>query len=154
MKKKLYRSRKDKMLGGVAGGLAEYFEIDPTLVRIAFVVTLMLGGTGMLAYLILWIVVPEEPYTFPGSDTSTGSPTTDEQQTPGSSSPNDTFAAYTEAYTKQKQNRKSLAGWILIIIGALFLADNFIPHFCIGNFWPLILVAIGAGLLIKANNNK
>ena len=64
MNKKLYRSRKDKMIGGVAGGLGEYFEIDPTLVRIIFVVSLFLGGTGILAYVILWIVVPEEPWTF------------------------------------------------------------------------------------------
>ena len=64
MNKKLYRSNKDKMLGGVAGGLADYFAIDPTLVRIIFVVSLFAGGAGVLAYIILWIVVPEEPYAF------------------------------------------------------------------------------------------
>jgi len=58
MNKKLYRSRKDKMIGGVAGGLGEYFDIDSTLVRIIFVVSLFLGGTGVLAYIILWIVIP------------------------------------------------------------------------------------------------
>jgi phage shock protein C len=61
--KKLYRSKKDRMLGGVAGGLAEYFSVDPTLVRLLFVfVALWLGG-GILVYLIMWIVVPEEPDT-------------------------------------------------------------------------------------------
>ena len=61
--KKLFRSKKDRMLGGVAGGLAEYFSVDPTLVRLLFVfVALWLGG-GILVYLIMWIVVPEEPDT-------------------------------------------------------------------------------------------
>ena len=64
MNKKLYRSSKDKMLGGVAAGLGEYFDIDATLVRVIFVVTLFLGGTGVLAYIILWIIVPEEPIIF------------------------------------------------------------------------------------------
>ena len=58
--KRLYRSRTDKMIGGVAGGLAEYFNVDPTLVRIVFVLLGVLGG-GVLAYLVMWIVVPQEP---------------------------------------------------------------------------------------------
>lgn len=153
MNKKLYRSRRDKMLGGVAGGLAEYFDIDPTLVRIAFVITLFLGGSGILAYVILWIVVPEEPFVFQMPGTNTEQQKTDEKQQEGGSA-DDAFKAYQEASELQRQRRRSLAGWILIIIGALFLAQNFIPHFCVGNFWPLILVAIGAALLLKAKNNK
>lgn len=158
MNRKLYRSRKDKMLGGVAGGLAEYFDIDPTLVRIAFVIILFLGGSGILAYLILWIVVPEEPYVFnmPGSGTDqsqTGEQKTDEQKT-GEGTQEDAFKAYQQAAEMQRHRRRNLAGWILIIFGALFLAQNFLPNFCIGNFWPLILVAIGAALLLKAKNNN
>ena len=52
------------MIGGVAGGLGEYLDIDSTLVRVIFVVSLFLGGSGVLAYIILWIVVPEEPWVF------------------------------------------------------------------------------------------
>lgn len=59
--KKLYRSRKDRMVAGVAGGVAEYFNVDPTLIRLAFVFLLLWGGGGFLLYIIMWIVVPEEP---------------------------------------------------------------------------------------------
>ena len=58
--KKLYRSRKNKMLGGVCGGIGEYFDIDPTLVRLGMV-ALSLMGPGVLIYLLAWIIVPEEP---------------------------------------------------------------------------------------------
>ena len=65
MAKKLYRSITDKMIGGVAGGLAEYFDIDSTLVRVLFIVVVFLGGGGIVAYIILWIVVPQKPYEIP-----------------------------------------------------------------------------------------
>jgi phage shock protein C len=58
--KRLYRSRKDKILGGVCGGLAEYFGIDPTLLRLVWVVFTLLGGAGFLAYMIAWIVIPKK----------------------------------------------------------------------------------------------
>jgi phage shock protein C len=58
--KRLKRSIKDKMLAGVCGGLADYFEIDPSLIRLAFVLAVLLGGTGVLAYLVMWIIVPKE----------------------------------------------------------------------------------------------
>ena len=62
MAKQLYRSTTDKMIAGVCGGLAEYFAIDPVIVRIVAVV-LLFGGPGFLAYVILWIVVPPNPGT-------------------------------------------------------------------------------------------
>ena len=58
--KKLYRSRTERMLGGVCGGLGEYLNIDPTLVRLAFVAATLLGGPGIVAYIVLWIITPEE----------------------------------------------------------------------------------------------
>ncbi len=58
MSKRLYRSSTDKQLGGVCGGLAEYFEIDPSLVRIGAILCLLLAGTGFLAYLVAWLVIP------------------------------------------------------------------------------------------------
>lgn len=59
---RLYRSRKDRMIGGVCGGLAEYFNIDPIIVRIIALILLLPGGLpGFLPYVILWIVVPENP---------------------------------------------------------------------------------------------
>jgi phage shock protein C len=59
--KKLYRSRSDRRIAGVCGGLASYFSIDPTLVRLLFVLGLLFVGGTFLAYIILMIVVPEEP---------------------------------------------------------------------------------------------
>ncbi|MFI5275398.1 MAG: PspC domain-containing protein [Candidatus Saccharimonadales bacterium] len=62
MEKKLYRSRKNRMIAGVCGGLAEYFHIDPVIVRLIALFLLLPGGApGLLPYLILWILVPENP---------------------------------------------------------------------------------------------
>ena len=61
MTKRLYKSRNDKMLGGVCGGIAEYFDIDPTLVRLGWVLFCALGGSGILAYIVAAIVIPEQP---------------------------------------------------------------------------------------------
>lgn len=58
--KKLYRSRNNKMIAGVCAGLAAYFDIDPTIIRLAFVLLALFQGFGVLAYLILWIIVPLE----------------------------------------------------------------------------------------------
>lgn len=61
MEKRLYRSTKDRMIGGVCGGIAEYFNADPVIVRLAAVLTLVFGiFPAVLAYLILWVVVPED----------------------------------------------------------------------------------------------
>ncbi len=57
--KRLYRSRKNKVLGGVCGGLGEYFEIDPSLIRLIWVLIFFMGGSGLLIYIIFWIVLPE-----------------------------------------------------------------------------------------------
>jgi phage shock protein C len=59
--KRLYRSRSNRQLGGVCGGIAEFFDLDPTLVRLFFVFAFLLGGHGLLVYLLLWLIVPEEP---------------------------------------------------------------------------------------------
>lgn len=59
--KRLYRSRQDRMIGGVCGGLGDYFDIDPTVIRLLFVFGTLLGGPGVIAYLILLVIVPLEP---------------------------------------------------------------------------------------------
>ena len=61
MNKKLYKSNTNKMLEGVCGGIAEYFGIDPTIVRLAWVVFCALGGSGILAYIIAAIIIPRAP---------------------------------------------------------------------------------------------
>jgi phage shock protein PspC (stress-responsive transcriptional regulator) len=55
------RSRNERIIGGVCGGLAEYFQIDPVLIRVAFLVITLMGGAGILLYLILWVAVPQTP---------------------------------------------------------------------------------------------
>jgi phage shock protein PspC (stress-responsive transcriptional regulator) len=59
--RRLYRSRTDRKLAGVCGGLAQYFNTDATLLRVLFVVLALLGGPGLVIYLLMWILVPEEP---------------------------------------------------------------------------------------------
>lgn len=61
MEKKLYKSETNKMLAGVCGGIAEYFNIDPTLVRLGWLVFCALGGSGLLAYIIMAIIMPSRP---------------------------------------------------------------------------------------------
>lgn len=61
MAKRLYRSKNERMIAGVCGGLGEYFDIDPVIVRLLFVALVLGVGTGVLLYLIMWIVVPEAP---------------------------------------------------------------------------------------------
>ena len=61
MEKKLYRSRSDKKIAGVCGGLAKYLNIDPTVVRLIWAIVVVCGGAGLLAYLICALVIPEEP---------------------------------------------------------------------------------------------
>jgi len=61
MAKKLYRSRYEKVFGGVCGGLGRHFDIDPVIVRIIWVFAVLIAGVGVLAYIIAWIIVPQEP---------------------------------------------------------------------------------------------
>ncbi len=59
--KKLYRSRENKKVGGVCGGIAEYFNLDPTLVRLGAIVLIFIWGAGLLAYIVAWAIIPERP---------------------------------------------------------------------------------------------
>lgn len=157
MSKKLYRSTTDKMLGGVAGGLGEYFNVDSTLIRVLFIVVVFLGGGGILAYIILWIVVPQKPYEVPASFVSSASlgdeknrseEKSEQFTTAGSDNPDQN--QFVQA--NQKGERSIWFGLIFIFIGGLLLLDNLFPRFDFGDYWPMILIAIGIGLLIKAKN--
>lgn len=59
--KRLYRSKRERVLGGVCGGLAEYFGLDVSLVRLGWIVFVLLGGSGIIAYILAWFVIPAEP---------------------------------------------------------------------------------------------
>ncbi|MCQ2136304.1 MAG: PspC domain-containing protein [Bacteroidales bacterium] len=62
MEKRLYRSATDRKIGGVCAGLAKYFNIDPTIVRLLWIIALFCMGGGLLAYLIAWVIIPDEPF--------------------------------------------------------------------------------------------
>jgi len=156
MGKKLYRSTNDKMLGGVAGGLAEYFGIDSTLVRVLFIVIVFLGGGGIIAYIILWIVVPQKPYELPKNPFT---------QAPPDSGGSSDFSSSQNSSDNFSMSHGEIAGsvtqsgskqlWIaivLIVIGGLLLLDNIFPRFDFDHYWPVILIGIGIGLLLKAKN--
>lgn len=156
MGKKLYRSTNDKMLGGVAGGLAEYFGIDSTLVRVLFIVIVFLGGGGIIAYIILWIVVPQKPYELPKSPFTQSPPdsggssnyTSDQNKSDNFSVTNGEIAGS----VAQPGNKQIWIAIVLIVIGGLLLLDNIFPRFDFDHFWPVILIGIGIGLLLKAKN--
>ncbi|MBE3577925.1 MAG: PspC domain-containing protein [Limnochordales bacterium] len=59
--RRLFRSKRQRILGGVCGGLAEYFGLDVSLIRLAWILFVLLGGSGILAYLLAWFVIPPEP---------------------------------------------------------------------------------------------
>ena len=151
MNKKLYRSYKDKMIGGVAGGLAEYFNVDSTLIRVLFLVILFLGGTGVLAYIIMWIIVPEQPIIFP--DPNATEP--NKEETDASAQENQFDAnAYYASLDRQREKRRTIAGIIILALGIIFLLDNFIPKIRFGDYWPFILVAVGVAILLSAKNKN
>lgn len=61
--KKLYRSQKNRMLAGVCGGIAEYFNLDPTIIRLAWIILGLVYGFGVLGYIIAWLIIPINPYS-------------------------------------------------------------------------------------------
>ena len=161
--KRLYRSQTDRKFAGVAGGLAEYFVMDPLLIRLAFVILFFAGGGGFLIYIVLWIVTPENPVRImpsmnqPAQDYQTSNQdssgfTTDASGNTSESPKTETsFTASPPVPQTRERNKGSLiGGLVLITLGALFLADELIPQVNFGDLWPIILIVIGVGLLINA----
>jgi phage shock protein C len=155
--KKLYRSITDRVIGGVAAGLAEYFALDPVLVRLLFVIFTLAGGGGLLVYIVMWIVIPEKPVDpkeFQNSHTE-NQPEMENQEKPfeesNTGSNNPVLNDSKKTKTRERRNRGSLiGGLVLITLGVLFMLDNLLPNINFGDLWPVILIVIGAGLLINA----
>lgn len=146
MVKKLYRSTTDKMIAGVCGGLAEYFEIDSTLIRILFLALLIFGGGGFLIYLIMWIVVPKRPYYIESQSTDFSekkSPDINYQQT-------DNYPV--EVESPKSYDKNVVVGIIVIVIGLLLLFDNFDLMFGFSKLWPILLIIFGGYLIFKSKS--
>jgi phage shock protein C len=135
MKKTLYRSRENKVFGGVAGGMAEYFDVDPVLIRIAWVIGIFTFGLGFLAYIILMFIMPKKPYEVITNEDGTLSSFSDSDLKPN-----------------RKQNKLTF-GIILIVIGVLFFINNMIPQLPFHLLWPVALIVIGAMIIFKSFMN-
>jgi len=129
---RLYRSPDDRMLAGVAGGLAEMLHTDPSLVRIVWAVLIVLtGGLAFLVYIVMAIVVPDEdtvygPAGVPVADRRAGAPRT------GGMSP------------------AVLIGGFLTVLGGFFLLREIFPRIDFDWIWPLALVGLGVVLIVVA----
>ena len=131
--KKLYKSLRDRMMGGVCGGISEYLDIDSTIVRIVFVVMALFGGSGIIIYIAGLLIFPDN------GDVLTKEVKVEEKSTAG------------------------FWGALLIILGILFLISDFgfrgINHYWMwhgfrGMFIPIIIIALGAWLLLKPSGEK
>ena len=139
-----YRLRKGKVIGGVCSGIAEYFDIDPVLLRIGFAVSFFMYGTGFLLYIILLIALPYKDEIREYSDAN------DETDNANSSFDNDT----TPLGSKHKAKRNLVGGIVLIVMGMIFLAHNYIPEVDFSDLWPLVLVVIGATTIYNSMNRS
>lgn len=146
MEKKLQRNEQDKMIAGVCSGLAEYFDVDVTWVRIAFVLAVMAGASGVLAYIVLWIAVPKKPY-IPNYGQFNADYKVYEQADPAFS---------TQFATPKKYDSgtgRLIAGSIFIFFGTFFLLNEFnlIPDWVeFHTLWPVLLIAMGVYTLSKS----
>jgi phage shock protein C len=127
MDRKLHRSRQNRYIGGVCGGLGEYFDIDPTLVRlIAIVLTLASVGVGLLAYIAAWIIVPNVPADY----------------------------VQVESPRRYPSWCRYLPGLILVVIGAIMLVQEFYFWFGWHEIGPIVLILLGLVLLLYRKSPK
>jgi phage shock protein C len=163
MEKKLYRDEQRKTVGGVCAGLAEYFGVDVSVVRVLFVLAVFLKGIGILPYIVLWIVLPKKPFNYtdptyqpgvtPGynpkyNPTAFGNVKVD-YTVPPPHTIGQPFGQYPPV--KKSSNAGVIFGVVLIALGSIFLLDqfDFIPDWDFEKLWPVVLVAVGLTLLFS-----
>ena len=142
---RLYRSPDDRMLAGVAGGLAEMLDIDPSIIRIVWAVVIVLtGGLALLVYIVMAIVVPERPVGV------------EPRQAAGPSAGASPGPAGTSPGPVRRTGRSDgargglVAGLILIVIGGFFLVRELIPSIDLGFWWPTVAIGLGVVLVVVA----
>ncbi|MFH1849160.1 MAG: PspC domain-containing protein [archaeon] len=139
--KKLYRSRENKVLAGVCGGIGEYFSIDPVWIRLAFVLFAMAHGIGVLIYIVGWIIIPENP------DHKTGKKTTAENTVDRIRSE---LKSCKTSKVKCQGNGTVAFGVFLLFIGSVLLLKNIFSWFSFSYIWPLSLIALAIYLITKS----
>jgi len=128
--KKLYRSETNRLIAGVCGGLAEYFETDPVLVRIIFLFLSLIGAGGIFLYLILWVMIPEKNEEHKNSAHD--------------------FAREVREHMNSSHNTvHSLLGIFIIMIGILLLVDQFFPGYGFEKFWPVLIILFGVLVMFR-----
>jgi phage shock protein C len=150
MNRRLYQSRTDSIIGGVAAGLADYLGADPALVRVAWaLIAIVTGGAGIVAYVVAWIVVPEAPK---GVASTTGSPALD--PVTGQPDPSAPLPAASAADRRPSTNPGLLVGVGLVLLGAWFLAREYLPPIDWSLVWPVLLIGVGALILLTTARNR
>lgn len=134
--KRLERDIRNKAIGGVCSGLANYFDMDPAFWRVLFFFVFFFGGSGLLIYLILWIVMPAK------KDYETTDAIAHQ-------------AGATEVGNeRKKKNNNMAAGLILIGIGVICLVGRYIPEINWRTAWPIFLIILGLVLIIPINRKN
>ena len=168
--RRLYRSRRDRQLAGVAGGMAEYLEIDPTVVRILWILSVFLGGFGILLYIIMAFIVPLDPRGMPAPGAGPWqAPGPGEAANPEGGPPNPEAGAANPDWTATPQWTAPAPGWtapdgrsdarggrgglivgvMLVVFGSIALANVLLPGWAVGvALGPAFLVALGVALLV------
>ena len=161
--RRLVRSRHERMVAGVCGGLGRYFDTDPVIWRLGFVLVTLMGGAGLLAYIILAIVLPEEGRDEAARATleehaedlaNAGQQLGDELTASGQRLREDLrgWSDYRSPEdTARRQRSRQLGGMILIGLGALFLLGNMGIFAWVSwdKLWPAVLIVIGLALLLR-----
>jgi phage shock protein C len=140
---RLYRSRDERVLAGVAGGVAEMLDTDPALVRIAWVLLAFLtGGLALLVYIVMAIVVPERPDGIPAAGTGRAGVAGAAAPRPGARPrPRD---------PADRRRGGLIAGIVLILVGGFFLVRQLLPAIDIALWWPTVAIGLGVLLVIVA----
>ncbi|MDP2872302.1 MAG: PspC domain-containing protein [Bacillota bacterium] len=159
--KRLYRSKVNNIIGGVCGGLAEYLDIDPTIVRLAWILSAFAGGLGLLAYIVAWLIIPPHPEHARDDDwhwanrvKQNGERTETSYDVDPSTADTAPAAAgggeeLSHARVHREHGPRTL-GIVLVILGGFLLLRNLMPWWGWGRFWPLALVLIGAWIILTA----
>jgi phage shock protein PspC (stress-responsive transcriptional regulator) len=159
MNRRLYRSRTDTVLGGVAGGVAEYLDADPSIVRIIWAILgIVTGGIFVVLYIVMWIVVPEAPASAapaPGlAATGTGDEAGDAADTAADAAATGAGASVMaqEAPPRRRSSGGGtlVFGLILVALGAYFLIREYVPQIDTDLLWPIGLVALGVVLVVAS----